>query len=40
MKTDIIISLPQFKTHRLSVISGVLKNSYGILPGPVSWSGG
>ena len=30
---DIMISLPRFKTHGLTVISGALKNSYGILPG-------
>ncbi|RJP90532.1 MAG: DUF362 domain-containing protein [Desulfobacteraceae bacterium] len=33
MEADIIISLPRFKTHGLTVISGALKNSYGILPG-------
>lgn len=33
MGADIIISLPRFKTHGLTVISGALKNSYGILPG-------
>ena len=30
---DIIISLPKFKTHGLTVISGAIKNSYGFLPG-------
>jgi uncharacterized protein (DUF362 family)/NAD-dependent dihydropyrimidine dehydrogenase PreA subunit len=30
---DIIISLPKFKTHGLSVVTGAIKNSYGILPG-------
>lgn len=30
---DIIISLPRFKTHGLTVISGAIKNSYGFLPG-------
>src|SRR4030043_980905 len=30
---DIIISLPKFKTHGLTVITGAIKNSYGILPG-------
>jgi NAD-dependent dihydropyrimidine dehydrogenase PreA subunit len=30
---DIVISLPKFKTHGLTVISGAIKNSYGILPG-------
>ena len=33
MEADIIISLPRFKTHGLTVISGAIKNSYGILPG-------
>ncbi len=30
---DIIISLPKFKTHGLSVVTGAIKNSYGLLPG-------
>ncbi len=30
---DIIISLPKFKTHGLTVMTGAIKNSYGILPG-------
>ncbi|MFZ5571063.1 MAG: DUF362 domain-containing protein [Thermodesulfobacteriota bacterium] len=33
MDADIFISLPRFKTHGLTVISGAIKNSYGILPG-------
>jgi uncharacterized protein (DUF362 family)/NAD-dependent dihydropyrimidine dehydrogenase PreA subunit len=33
MEADIIISLPRFKTHGLTVISGAIKNSYGIIPG-------
>jgi len=33
MDADIVISLPRFKTHGLTVISGALKNSYGFLPG-------
>lgn len=33
MDADIFISLPKFKTHGLTVISGAIKNSYGILPG-------
>ena len=33
MDADIVISLPKFKTHGLTVISGAIKNSYGILPG-------
>ncbi len=31
--TDIIISLPKFKTHGLTMITGAIKNSYGFLPG-------
>lgn len=30
---DVVISLPKFKTHGLTVITGAIKNSYGILPG-------
>jgi uncharacterized protein (DUF362 family)/NAD-dependent dihydropyrimidine dehydrogenase PreA subunit len=30
---DIIISLPKFKTHGLTVVTGAIKNSYGFLPG-------
>jgi uncharacterized protein (DUF362 family)/Pyruvate/2-oxoacid:ferredoxin oxidoreductase delta subunit len=33
MNADIIISLPKFKTHGLTVITGAIKNSYGFLPG-------
>jgi len=33
MESDVIISLPKFKTHGLTVITGAIKNSYGILPG-------
>jgi uncharacterized protein (DUF362 family)/Pyruvate/2-oxoacid:ferredoxin oxidoreductase delta subunit len=33
LDADIIISLPKFKTHGLTVITGGIKNSYGILPG-------
>jgi uncharacterized protein (DUF362 family)/Pyruvate/2-oxoacid:ferredoxin oxidoreductase delta subunit len=33
MQADVVISLPKFKTHGLTVISGAIKNSYGILPG-------
>jgi uncharacterized protein (DUF362 family)/NAD-dependent dihydropyrimidine dehydrogenase PreA subunit len=33
MEADILISLPKFKTHGLTVITGAIKNSYGILPG-------
>ncbi|MFZ5585017.1 MAG: DUF362 domain-containing protein [Thermodesulfobacteriota bacterium] len=30
---DVIVSLPKFKTHGLTVLTGAVKNSYGILPG-------
>lgn len=33
MDADIVISLPKFKTHGLTVMTGAIKNSYGILPG-------
>jgi uncharacterized protein (DUF362 family)/Pyruvate/2-oxoacid:ferredoxin oxidoreductase delta subunit len=33
LDADIIISLPKFKTHGLTVITGAIKNSYGLLPG-------
>ncbi len=33
LEADIIISLPKFKTHGLTVITGAIKNSYGLLPG-------
>ncbi len=33
MEADIVISLPKFKTHGLTVLSGAIKNSYGFLPG-------
>jgi uncharacterized protein (DUF362 family)/Pyruvate/2-oxoacid:ferredoxin oxidoreductase delta subunit len=33
LDADIVISLPKFKTHGLTVVSGAIKNSYGILPG-------
>lgn len=33
MAADILISLPKFKTHGLTVLTGAIKNSYGILPG-------
>jgi uncharacterized protein (DUF362 family)/NAD-dependent dihydropyrimidine dehydrogenase PreA subunit len=33
LDADIIISLPKFKTHGLTVITGAIKNSFGILPG-------
>lgn len=33
MEADIVISLPKFKTHGLTVMTGAIKNSYGYLPG-------
>ena len=33
LEADIFISLPKFKTHGLTVLTGAIKNSYGILPG-------
>jgi uncharacterized protein (DUF362 family)/Pyruvate/2-oxoacid:ferredoxin oxidoreductase delta subunit len=33
LDADIIISLPKFKTHGLTVITGAIKNCYGYLPG-------
>jgi uncharacterized protein (DUF362 family)/Pyruvate/2-oxoacid:ferredoxin oxidoreductase delta subunit len=33
LESDVFISLPKFKTHGLTVITGAVKNSYGILPG-------
>jgi NAD-dependent dihydropyrimidine dehydrogenase PreA subunit len=33
LDADVVISLPKFKTHGLTVLTGAIKNSYGILPG-------
>ncbi|MCB2225446.1 MAG: DUF362 domain-containing protein [Desulfarculaceae bacterium] len=33
MEADYFISVPKFKTHGLTVLSGAIKNSFGILPG-------
>ncbi|GFK93204.1 Ferredoxin-2 [Fundidesulfovibrio magnetotacticus] len=33
MESDVFISVPKFKTHGLTGITGAIKNSYGILPG-------
>ncbi|GAB6124699.1 DUF362 domain-containing protein [Humidesulfovibrio idahonensis] len=33
LEADCFISLPKFKTHGLTVMTGAVKNSYGILPG-------
>jgi uncharacterized protein (DUF362 family)/NAD-dependent dihydropyrimidine dehydrogenase PreA subunit len=35
LEADIIVSLPKFKTHGLTVVTGAIKNSYGFLPGAV-----
>lgn len=32
-EADVFISVPKFKTHGLTVLSGAIKNSYGIIPG-------
>jgi uncharacterized protein (DUF362 family)/NAD-dependent dihydropyrimidine dehydrogenase PreA subunit len=33
LEADVMISLPKFKTHGLTVLTGAIKNNYGILPG-------
>jgi uncharacterized protein (DUF362 family)/NAD-dependent dihydropyrimidine dehydrogenase PreA subunit len=33
LESDVIISVPRFKTHGLTIVSGGIKNSYGFLPG-------
>ncbi len=33
LEADVFISLPKFKTHGLTILTGAIKNSYGILPG-------
>jgi len=33
LDADVLISVPKFKTHGLTGITGAIKNSYGILPG-------
>jgi uncharacterized protein (DUF362 family)/Pyruvate/2-oxoacid:ferredoxin oxidoreductase delta subunit len=33
LDADIIISVPKFKTHGLTIITGAIKNSFGFLPG-------
>jgi len=33
LEADVLISLPKFKTHGLTVLTGAVKNSYGLLPG-------
>lgn len=33
VEADVIINLPKFKTHNLTVITGAIKNMFGIVPG-------
>ena len=33
LEADVVISVPKFKTHGLTVLTGAIKNSYGFLPG-------
>lgn len=33
LDAEVLISLPKFKTHGLTVMTGAIKNSYGFLPG-------
>lgn len=33
LEADVFISVPKFKTHGLTGVTGAIKNSYGILPG-------
>jgi len=33
LEADVVISLPKFKTHGLTIVTGAIKNSFGILPG-------
>ncbi len=33
IEADVIINLPKFKTHNLTVITGAVKNMFGIIPG-------
>jgi len=33
LESEFIISIPRFKTHGLTIVSGGIKNSYGFLPG-------
>ncbi|MBW1710569.1 MAG: DUF362 domain-containing protein [Deltaproteobacteria bacterium] len=33
LEADVVISVPKFKTHGLTIITGAIKNSYGIIPG-------
>ncbi|MEW6666464.1 MAG: DUF362 domain-containing protein [Thermodesulfobacteriota bacterium] len=33
LEADVVVSLPKFKTHGLTVLTGAIKNCYGFLPG-------
>ncbi len=33
LEADVVISLPKFKTHGLTIVTGAIKNCYGYLPG-------
>ncbi len=33
LEADVVVSLPKFKTHGLTGMTGAIKNSYGLLPG-------
>jgi uncharacterized protein (DUF362 family)/Pyruvate/2-oxoacid:ferredoxin oxidoreductase delta subunit len=33
LEAEVLVSVPKFKTHGLTIITGAVKNSYGILPG-------
>jgi uncharacterized protein (DUF362 family)/Pyruvate/2-oxoacid:ferredoxin oxidoreductase delta subunit len=33
LDADVVISVPKFKTHSLTILSGAIKNSYGYIPG-------
>ena len=35
MDADVLISVPKFKTHGLTIVTGAVKNSYGLLPGAI-----
>ena len=39
LEADIYISLPKFKTHGLTIVTGAIKNNYGILPGAQKMNG-
>ncbi len=33
LEAEVFVSVPKFKTHGLTIVTGAVKNSYGILPG-------